>query len=303
MTKKQFVQQLTGLLRKKYADKGWQVDGDLFLKNNDTDKYGILFHPPDGTVTPTIYIDEFYKDYVNKKSTLSEITEHIQMLLDVLQGQMPKYEEIAVDFASCQSKIVYRLVSQGKNSQLLQTCPYLPFLDLAITFHVVCSCSEQGLESLRVTNQLMQKWGTGIRELMRLAETNTPRLFPPQIETLRDVLGRYLGGQKGRMGESGERAAECGEEILMLTNRQGVNGAAVVLYRDLMKHLSAEHNTNYFLVPSSIHEVLLMPDSWGASLTELSQMVKEINGEHVHREDILSDHAYFYNGEENKFYY
>lgn len=298
MTKKQFMQQLTEVLREKYKETGWKIESDVFLKNNDTDKYGIMFHPPEDSITPTIYIDDFYKDFISKKSTLSEIAEQIQMLIESIKGQTSKYEKIAIDFDSCKSKIVYRLISFSKNERMLQSCPYLPFLDFAITFHVMCNYSSKGLETMRITNELLEKWQVGVRELFALAQENTPIHFPPQIEPLHNVLAKYLGQEENTVNDD-----ENLFPILMVSNIQGINGATVILYKNLVKELVDPYKKNFYLIPSSIHEFLLMPETEETSLNDISEMVKQINEEHVRDEEILSDHAYLYNWKENKFYF
>jgi hypothetical protein len=296
MTKKQFMEQLTDVLKKKYPD--WQVTNDVFLKNNDTSKLGIMIRPPEENITPTIYIDDFYDDYVNKKSTISEIAEQIQKLMEVIKEQTAKYEEFAIDFESCKLKIIYRLISLEENAQMLQTCPYIPFLDLAITFHVLCSYTAKGLETMRITNQLLEQWQVGTKELMALAKENTPYHFPAKVESLQDVLKNYLGQELLPEREDIQEFS-----IILATNLQGVNGASILLYDNFVHELAEQIESNLYILPSSIHEILIMPETANTNLAELSQMVQSINREHVRREDVLSDHAYFYNREENKFYY
>jgi hypothetical protein len=300
MTKKIFVEQLTNLLCKMYADTDWQIESDVILKNNDTSKYGIMVRPPGESVSPTIYVDSFYEDYIDKKSTLSEIAEQVMKMMETARKQTSKYEKMAIDYESCKSKIVYRLISLEKNKLGLQNCPYIPFLDLAISFYVICDYTAKGLESLRVTNQLMEHWQIDTKELMAVAEKNTPYHFPQKVESLREILAGYLGQDLPSKASKGE---EFSQQLLLVSNQQGINGASVILYKNLIKEIAERYQKNLYIIPSSIHECLIMPEREGTSLSEISMMVKEINHDHVETEDILSDHAYIYRLKDNKFYF
>lgn len=305
MTKERFMELLTADLQPRYADQGWMVKSSAFLKNNDTTRCGIVFQIPDEAAAPTVYVDDFYDDYLAKKITIAEISEEIVKLLKNIRKKTRQYASLALDFESCREKIIYRLVSGQANEQILEGTPYLPFLDFAVTFYIVCSSTERGLESIRITNELLCQWEIGVKELMACAEKNTPVLFPPRIEPLQDVLAGYLacGTRGGSMDDASDDENVDVFGMMLLTNRQGINGASALLYPGLLKDLADRYETDIYLIPSSIHEFLLLPSSEHMNLSELTDMIREINRNHVHPEEVLSDHAYFYSKKEAKFYY
>ena len=94
---------------------------------------------------------------------------------------------------------------------------------------------------------------------------------------------------------SEEEPEEVASDVMyVLTNRLRSHGAAAVLYEGCLEKIAAELACNYYVLPSSIHEVILTPDRHGFSYEELSSMVKEINESQVREEEVLSDHAYYY---------
>lgn len=300
MTKGQFLEQLTKRLKEEYAGTGWNVESDILLKNNDIDKYAVIFSPPgDDTITPTIYIEDYYEDYISKKQTMSEIVEQVRLLAAEVQKQLPNYKDLALDFDACKPNIFFRLVSQNRNRKLLQECPFLPFWDLAITFHVVCRNTVSGIETMSVTNMLLDRWQVGARELMELAEVNTPRIFPARTEPLEKILTTFLAMEE----ELGNENDDILSPLLMLTNNSGTYGASVIVYPGLIKNLSDKYKTSFYLIPSSVHEVLLMPGNSKEELSDMSRMVSQVNRKHVRQEDILSDHAYFYDRVKNRIVY
>lgn len=298
MTKRQFMEQVTDKLKELYEESDYEISCDVFTKNNDTPRHGIVIQRKEEFISPTIYVDSYYKDYVNKKLTLTEVAEQIMAALRNVREHASRYQSFSVDYDSCKENIVYRLISLEKNEKLLQEVPYIPFLNLAVTFSIVCSLSEQGLETLRVTNELMDKWQVTTGELVRLAEENTPRLFPLKIDSMENVLFTYLGLEGGLFSEN----ADYGP-LLILTNESGVNGASVLLYQNVIHDMAEKYNSNLYILPSSIHEIIVVPNENSGSLSELSELVKDINQKHVSEEEVLSDNAYYYDRTERKFLY
>ena len=89
--------------------------------------------------------------------------------------------------------------------------------------------------------------------------------------------------------------------MLVLSNEYNINGASVLLYPDLIHNLAQKYRKNLYILPSSIHELILIPDNEGNSLSVLSEIVRDINCRHVQREEILSDTAYYYDRSEKRF--
>lgn len=297
MTKDHFMEQITKQLQKRYSDMGWGIEQDTILKNNDVVRHAVIICPPDSSITPTIYMDDYYTDYIEQRSTLPEIVNQICLLADMAQKEMPRFKEFAFDFDSCKSAIFFQLISKERNKQLLEDCPYLPFLDLAITFHVVFRQTENAMESVRITNTLLDMWQKNTKDLMKLAQENTPRIFPPHLERLDKVLADYAKMRPLKHDIEGQ------SPLLMLSNNRGIQGATAILYKDVMRGLAEKYRTNFYLIPSSIHEFLLLPEEQAESLQSISELVRQVNHERVNEEDILSDHAYFYNWKDNQFSY
>lgn len=205
-----------------------------------------------------------------------------------------------MEFEDCRDKIIYRLISYDRNRNYLETVPYLPFLNLAIVFNVVCNISGHGLETITVTNELLDKWDTSTRELVRLAEENTPRLLPATMDSLTSILTKYIG-----ITDDMESSADSSSQMpmILVSNQSGVNGSAVMLYPGVIHGLACQYESNLFILPSSIHEIIAVPDLYCGTGKELSRMVQDINQNHVGEEEVLADTAYYYDRTEKKFSY
>lgn len=297
MTQKKFMELLTQNLRKYFPKEDYEIQGDIFIKNNDTKRYGIVIRQIGGTMAPTIYMDHFYDDYVKKKCTVEEIALQIRQIMQGFDEKEYTYQSFSADYEDCRPKIIYRLVSLERNREYLSGIPHLPFLNLAIIFVVVHRLSEEGLESICITNELQSKWDVSTKDLYQLAAMNTPRLLQPSISTMAHAIENFFG----------EEARELLEEekpiphIYIVSNQYGINGATSLLYENLIHDLAEQQQQNFYILPSSIHEILLIPDISQGALPHLSQIVKEINEKHVRGDEILSDSAYYYDRIEKKF--
>ena len=298
MTKEQFMEQVTEKVRQECVLPGVDISCGVFIKNNDTAKHGIVMKKRDEFISPTVYVDGFYQDFLRKKKTITEVADKVLEALERVKDHAEQYKNFSVEFGDCQDRIIYRLISHDQNRKYLTTVPHLPFLNLAIVFNVICNISESGLETITVTNELMERWKTGTKELIKLAEENTPRLLPLTVDSLTSVLTQYIG-----LAREKELPPDLSRQLpmLLLSNTSGVNGSAVMLYPNVIHQLACQYDSNLFILPSSIHEIIVIPDEYVGTKEELSCMVKDINENHVSREEVLSDTAYYYDRKEKKF--
>lgn len=301
MTKQDFMEQLIEELYRYFSPEQYQLEGSVLLKNNDTKRYAILLKKIEGTVSPTIYLDNFYSEFEHGRTTISETASHIYEQMHDFEDKIEAYQEFSAELYDCSNKITYRLVSKERNKQFLESVPHLPFLNMAVVFYIIHHVSKEGMESICVTNELAGKWGLSAKSLYIIAEKNTPILLPPVIDTMEHTLELLMG----EINCAIEPAGDSNKPIPMhiMTNKYQINGASVLLYHGLLDGLAEKLGTDLYVIPSSIHELIIMPAEDGSlSLSKLSDMVKEINENHVKEEEILSDCAYYYDHKEKSFY-
>lgn len=301
MTKQDFMEQLIEELYRYFSPEQYQLEGSVLLKNNDTKRYAILLKKIEGTVSPTIYLDNFYSEFEHGRTTISETASHIYEQMHDFEDKIEAYQEFSAELPDCSNKITYRLVSKERNKQFLESVPHLPFLNMAVVFYIIHHVSKEGMESICVTNELAGKWGLSAKSLYIIAEKNTPILLPPVIDTMEHTLELLMG----EINCAIEPAGDSNKPIPMhiMTNKYQINGASVLLYHGLLDGLAEKLGTDLYVIPSSIHELIIMPAEDGSlSLSKLSDMVKEINENHVKEEEILSDCAYYYDHKEKSFY-
>ena len=79
----------------------------------------------------------------------------------------------------------------------------------------------------------------------------------------------------------------------IIGNERGINGAASMLYEDKLQKLANDMESDLYILPSSIHEVIAVSANMGEP-EELAKLVEEINMSQVALEERLSNQVYHY---------
>ena len=261
------------------------------LKNNGNERVGLTFHDNQINLSPTIYLEEYFKHYQNGES-IENIVDGILHVYREVKFEHSWQVHTIRDFDTIKGKIVYKLIHAPQNEVLLKGLPHIDYLDFAIVFYVLFEVDEAGTATISVTNDLIQLWETDLNELYRLAKQNTPRLLPPVFKPMRVVVEELLGNPC-------DNEFQADDIMFVLTNSLRNLGAACILYEDLLINIGNFLNENFYILPSSIHELIIIPENQAPDLDTLNEMVVEVNETQVEPEDVLSNHAYYYNRIQN----
>ena len=278
---------------KKELGTGYRVECKEVRKNNGVILHGLLVLGEERNVAPTIYLDTFLEAY-EAGATFKSI---LQRLVEICREDMLKETvdmEFFRSFEQVRDRICYRLIGRKGNEELLEDIPYIEFLDLAICFYYAYHGDALGDGTILIHNSHLELWETCTAELFGLAKRNTQKLFPWVCSSLAEVLGE-MGGQ----GTGPEDAAEQ-EQFLremplqVLSNAKRTHGAICMLYPGVLERVAQEIGGDFFILPSSIHEVIILPDMGNKDYEELRGMIREVNRTQVAPEEVLSDTLYRY---------
>lgn len=282
MTYNQFVQ-ATEQRVKEEIEECASVSAYMARKNNGTRRRGLLFLEEDSNVSPTIYLEEYYWQFQQGKP-LEEIVEEILGLYGKIRFKEQWQEDVLRDYSVLKGRIVYRLINREANQDILKEIPYIPYLDLAIVFYVLIELSEYGTAAMPVKKEHLKLWKVTAEQIYEQACKNTHRLLPCEFQTMRAVIAELAG-----LGE--DKGEDC---LYVLTNCLKSFGASVILYPERLAEIGKYLGENYYVLPSSVHEVLILPESAAPGKKALCDMVSEINETQVPPEEVLSDRVYFY---------
>lgn len=276
------------------AGTGAVIQVQNIRKNNNVQLHGMTILRKGQNVSPTIYLDSFY-EMLGDGMELEHI---VKRILEVYVRGMPKGKvdmEFFREFSKVRDRIVYRLVNREKNRELLEEIPHVEFLDLAVCFYYCYEHPELGEGMILIHNTHLKMWNTSHRELMRLAEHNTPRLLKAQLCSMDCALKGIL--EEEALDELRQMQRETKKYLYVLTNEKRCQGAAAMLYPGILAEAAQHLKGSFYILPSSIHEVILLPDSGQDNGEELHEMIADINRTQLREEEILSDYAYRYDAD------
>lgn len=282
---------------------GYEVSLKNVRKNNNVHRKGLVIQRRGEDVSPIIYLELFGEAY-EAGSPITTVAKMIQQFYR--KGKVEGSVDVGFfrDFKAVKDRICYRLINRAENRSLLEDIPYIEFLDLAVCFYYAYDSSELGDVSILIYNSHVEMWGTCIADLLELAKKNTPRLFPWKYAGLGEILdGNTRLAQEGQHGGESLDGLE-GEPfgyipMKVLTNSKKSYGAISILYPGVLKEIAKMAGTDFYIIPSSVHEVLTLPYDGLLSEGAVKAMISEINDTQVAPEEVLSNSLYRYIAEEN----
>ena len=276
---------------------GYQIIMEPVPQNNGTEQTGIDIRKEQGEEMAHLCLDAYYEQYL-AGMTVEEAARDIWDIFNSFE-QSGVSEVLLNDFEKVKNKVVFSLVNYGMNKERLESMPYVPYLDLAILFYVLLDRTENGERTAVITNKELAAWGTTKEELLRLARQNTPRLYMAEVNSLNDVMKSFVKDKKSK-DFFDEFIGEEESSLYVLSNRHNVKGAAVILYDGLLKEMSKVLGHDLLILPSSVHEVLVMAYDKTMDFLSIRDMVEHINEVEVPVCDVLSNQIYRYNREKDQ---
>lgn len=287
----------------------YQVTLRAIPKNNGVVRDGISVCQKQQEIAPTIYLNEFFND-LNNGQPLTEICTRIYHLYQNNPGLPYLDSRVLSSFSEIKHRIVYKLVNTQANRAMLDHLPHMPFHDMSMICYLLMEEREQGFVTALIHRDHLKTWQIREKELFFSALKNTPGLLPPVIQPMSSVLKRLAQETLGENCQEKEldKLIEAAEErrlkqnpvfpsLYVLSNPAGVNGAACMTYPHVIKDFAKKMKQDILILPSSIHEVLLVADTGNYNFEEMSELVKEINETEVPMEDRLSNQIYCYRRE------
>ena len=307
----QFVNKVKTELMEYYKE-GAEVTINSVRKNNGVMLTGVVIMEKGSHIAPTIYLESIYEEY-RKGRNFRELLTEIIGIYEKNRIQYCGEFDFFHDFTKVRKKIFYKLINAKKNKELLEEVPFVPYLDLAIVFYCDCSSELFGNAAILIRNSHLKIWNTDKEQVYLAAAVNTPKNCPFGIKTMEAVMKEMFAEEmkkemeKNKISYSGQWLEEMASQMLadteppegktpmyVLTNTERCNGAACVLYEKLLENFAKSINDNLYILPSSIHEIIIIPASFAGKASELREMVEEINATQVEEEEVLSDSVYFF---------
>ena len=291
----QFVNRVTHCLRERLGE-GYQMERKDTEGINGTVKHSLLLIRQDRDIHPCINLDAYYNLYQSGTDMESLI---VAMLKSCNEESPFGLSSIAdfTDWENVKLHIFAKLINTEKNSSLLSRIPNRSCLDLSLVYYVrMENLSGSECAVIQINNEHATYWGVSEDVLCQSAWENLLKSDKAMLKDMTDILGPFF-----LMEETGKTSA--GKDIVMyvLSNKCRVNGAVHMCNREALREAAERMGDDFWILPSSVHEVILLPVSQTEDCAEgLVRIVKEVNDTQVEPQEILSYHVYRYSRKEGK---
>jgi hypothetical protein len=311
--KKQFKNEIKEAIQKQLGNNFEILIQEIAKVNVVLDGLTILNKEEKIAVSPQIYLNEYYKKY-DLGYSISKLAAEIIEVYKINHGRHSFKVEELMNWDNVKEKVVCRLINFEKNKKLLEEVPYIKFIDLAIVFYVIIDMKTDIMASFTVTNHQLSMWNVMFDEMFELAKVNTRRLLPITLQSMKEVIKAMLmkdivhsipiDNEDVNLDEMIEQMADQDDvPMFVLSNKSNQNGAISIIFQDVLEEFADKHKSDLFVLPSSIHEVIIVPVTSKYEVLKFSKMVKEINETQVQEDEVLSDHVYMYQRETKQITY
>ena len=257
-------------------------------KNNSTMLQGLVITPFGASISPTIYLNSYYEEYLDGRTIDSIFSEIINIYENSRISENVDFSHFN-EFESCKDNICFKLISRDHNEELLKTVPWMPFLDLAVIFYFYIPSFHGERGSIVVDSSIAQMWGVNTETLYKTACTNTSLLFSPDFFS----MGEFLQNAGIELPSDSKDDVFCSGTPLLyvLTTNEKMYGASVILYPGVLKRIADELGNDLYILPSSIHELIVASATLTDDPSQLNLLIREVNEKEVPADEYLSDHS------------
>lgn len=280
---------------------GITVSGITMRKNNGVMREGVTIKKKDAVITPSIYIDSLY-DRFRQGVSLRHLTRLVLMQYNSISQDQIMTAAFQNDYEEISERLFCKLINYEKNKDFLEQVPYQRWQDLAAVFYYQPDCLQLQDMAVMVRNEFLNSWGVSAARVASDAWYNSVSKYPPVFQKLTDAIDDIMYEELGEEDPEGfaclfqdkEEETEEPSPLYILTNSSRCMGSVCICYPGELDKIADAVGGSYYILPSSIHECLILPDDSDKSKDLFDQMVREINRDQVLPEEVLADHAYYY---------
>lgn len=264
------------------------VEVQTVTKNNNTELKSLLIKIEGENLTPSIYLEQFYKDYRNNKMELEEIVSKVIELRIKHRKETKMDLNYLEDFEAIKKDIIPTFAGlEEYNKELMETCPYVKILDMVMVFRIVINMKdEDGVTgTILIKDDLQNKLGVTTQTLFETALKNVKGNF--KCKNMGEIFKEMIGAS--------DLEAEMFKDnpMYVLTNKEMTFGAAAIIDEEFMWNVYDKMGGDFIIIPSSIHELIAVPMTEMENNADyVNNMIKDVNRTQVEQKDRLSNHAY-----------
>ena len=260
-------------------------------KNNDMRIHTMSLRHSDMNSCPLMGLEDYYELYQNGteiEDTFRLIGKNYLTAMNNVNFQ----QDMDVSYEYMKDKLFLNVVNADKNQKMLASVPHQRIEDLAVLYRCVVHSSGDHTGSILVNNKLLDGWGISKEALHEQAVQNMDRLFTPEFHSMEYTIAEIMGAPYTET-----EAVLKASSMFVLTNNKGYYGASYLCNPEILQQISEKMDGDYLILPSSVHEIIILREKEDMDINELKEMVESINQTEVSQTEYLSDNVYHYDSQ------
>jgi hypothetical protein len=212
----------------------------------------------------------------------------IEDSISVIKNKEQDVKSFISDYEQVKDHTYLRMIPG--DSPILKDTPHKMVEDMAlvVNIHLESFSDENGRSCVVVSKPLMEMYGVDEKQLFADAEKNSLANEPMVFTPLGDMIKNLIESENLPSPE------EAGIVTYIATNKSGFQGAAVAGYPDFCEKAAEAIGGSFYMLPSSVHEFILIKDDGMPKAKDLNAMIKNVNETVLEPRDILSAQCYHY---------
>ena len=282
----EFTTQVISEMRRRFP--GYDIQVQEVPKLQGESYTSMAIHPSGGDIALTMDLEALFDRFRNDLY-LGNPMKAIEREIKEAVAQMPQFDtEALTNYERMKEKLTLQLVPAAKNKDLLADIPHRNIEDMALAYRFDIGHNERTSYSILVTNKMLNAYGISAAQLHDDALEAASHSCPATLRNMNEVIHNM--------------ARQTDPSPMWVASiENGQNGACVIQYPHFLDDAAETLGGSFYVLPSSIHEVLLLADDTSPSLSELENMVRTINQAEVAPEERLSDNVFHYDCESHIF--
>lgn len=289
-------------VKEKLDEKGIEAKLTTQEVRKINDSYESLTVTPEGS---NIGVNLNLEAFFNSTNNGAEYSDVVEKAVDVVQEGIKNQPAIDVsaltDYNQMKDKLIMEIVSKENNKEMLENIPHKEMEDMAVVYRFELASDGDNHATVLATNQLIESMGVTPEQLHKDALENAPEIKPAVIKGMSEVMAEMMGMEHEEMEAMGLLVDDSEEAMYVATTPDKNRGAGVMAYENFMDQAAERAGGDFFILPSSVHEILIVPDNGKMELGDLQDMVREVNRTQVAPEEKLTDSVYHYDSKEKIF--
>lgn len=248
----------------------------------------LLFYGDESIASPVLHLEKFCR--ATGEDSIEGMAQEIALWYGEIMDRKEGICQFPGNYEAVRKNLVIKLLGKEEAKKLSREVVRCPYMDFTMVFDILIMLGRGSCVTCRVKEADIKRWQVDVKDLVEAAGEFMPQRFPALLQTMEEVMEE--------LGEG--RGAPLGECIYVLTNESRYWGASVLLYEDCLREVGGRLQEDFYVIPSSVHEVILLPVSKAPDCLRINQMIREINRTQLKEEEVLGEAAYLYEWEKDR---